>query len=143
MSGTLTKSFVGELGQGLHNLSSDTLMLALYKSDVALGKTTTQYTATQECEDGGDYSAGGVALVKSWQTTGDVPYLSISDITLEGLVGQDIYQALIYNATFSNKSVAWFTLDRSYNFNSGAFTLRFPPNNGNEALIRITGVSDG
>jgi len=61
---TQTTSFKTELYQGIHNLLSDTLYMALYTGNASLNAQTTVYAATNEISGTG-YTAGGI------QVTGD------------------------------------------------------------------------
>ena len=58
-------SFKKELLQGKHDFdtSSDTYKLAMYTSSATLGKSTENYTTSNEVSSPSGYSAGGKALV--------------------------------------------------------------------------------
>lgn len=56
---TYCNSFKLELVTGVHNLSTDTIMAALYTSDANLGANTTHYSTDGEVSGPG-YTAGGV-----------------------------------------------------------------------------------
>ena len=58
-------SFKKELLQGKHDFdtSSDTYKLAMYTSSATLGKSTTNYTTSNEVSSPSGYTAGGKALV--------------------------------------------------------------------------------
>ena len=58
---TQTTSFKTELYTAVHNLSTDTLKIALYTANADLNEATTVYTTSGEVTGGG-YVAGGVTL---------------------------------------------------------------------------------
>jgi hypothetical protein len=55
---TQTTSFKKELYEAVHNLSTDTLKIALYTGNATLNEDTTVYSATNEVVASG-YTAGG------------------------------------------------------------------------------------
>jgi hypothetical protein len=58
---TQTTSFKTELYTAVHNLSTETLKIALYTANADLNEATTVYTTTAEVTGTG-YVAGGVTL---------------------------------------------------------------------------------
>jgi hypothetical protein len=58
---TQTTSFKKELYQGIHDLTTDVLKIALYTANADLNAETTAYTTTAEITGTG-YSAGGKTL---------------------------------------------------------------------------------
>jgi hypothetical protein len=131
-----TTSFKEELYEGVHNLLTDTLKIALYTAFADIGSSTTVYTTTNEVSGGG-YTAGGKTLegvtVLSSGTTAYVSFDPVSwtsaTFTARG--------ALIYNSSKANRSIAVldFGADRT---GSGVFTITFPPNTATSAIIRST-----
>ena len=58
---TQTTSFKKELYQGIHDLETDDIYIALYTANASLDQSTTEYTTSNEVTDGG-YTAGGQLL---------------------------------------------------------------------------------
>ena len=130
---TQTTSFKTELYQGIHDLLTDDIYMALYTANASLDQTTTQYTLTGEVVATG-YTAGGQLLLSpSVMSDGYTAYVSFADpswaaaLTARG--------ALIYNASKGNKSVAVldFGADKT---STTTFTVTLPANTANSALIR-------
>ena len=59
---TQTTSFKAELYQGVHNLTTNVIKIALYTASADLNETTTAYSATNEVAATGTYSLGGATL---------------------------------------------------------------------------------
>ena len=57
---TQTTSFKKELYQGIHDLTTDTLKIALYTANADLNEATTVYTTSGEVSGGG-YTPGCVS----------------------------------------------------------------------------------
>lgn len=130
---TQTTSFKTELYQGIHDLLTDDIYMALYTANASLDQTTTQYTSTGEVVATG-YTAGGQLLLSpSVMSDEYTAYVSFADpswtaaLTARG--------ALIYNASKGNKSVAVldFGADKT---STTTFTVTLPANTANSALIR-------
>ena len=129
---TQTTSFKAELYQAIHNLSTDTLKVALYNGNANLNETTTAYTTSNEVSGGG-YVAGGVVLTGvTINTSGFTAYVNFSNVNFGAAVTARC--ALIYNASKGNKSIA--VLDFGSDKTSAAFTLTMPTNTPTTALIR-------
>ena len=56
---TQTTSFKAQLYQGIHDLTTDVIKIALYTANANLNEDTTVYSATNEVANTGTYSAGG------------------------------------------------------------------------------------
>lgn len=129
---TQTTSFKAELYQAVHNLTTDTLKVALYNGNANLNETTTVYTTSNEVSGGG-YVAGGVALTgATLSTSGYTAYVNFNNVNFSAAVTARC--ALIYNASKGNKSVA--VLDFGSDKTSSSFTLTMPTNTPTTALIR-------
>ena len=132
---TLTTSFKEQCLKGVQDLSVDTLKMALYTANAALGPDTTVYTATGEVTGTG-YSAGGIVLTGvTVMTSGTTAYVDFASpvwnpasFTARG--------ALIYNASKGNKSIAVldFGADKTA---TNTFTVQMPANTASAALIRF------
>jgi O-glycosyl hydrolase len=129
---TQTTSFKTELYTAVHNLSTDTLKIALYTAAADLNEATTVYSATNEVTGTG-YVAGGVALTGvTISSSGYTAYVDFSDVVFGASVTARC--ALIYNVTQGNKSIA--VLDFGSDKTSANFTITMPANSATAALIR-------
>ena len=137
----LTNSFRLEMLQGVHDLSTDTLKLALYTSGATLLPNTTAYSSADEVVASG-YTAGGATLTNVTITTqANVPdtqpavvYVDFDDVTFNAAL--TARGALIYNASKSNKSVAVLNFG-SDKTSTTTFTVAMPNNTAFDALIRF------
>ena len=129
---TQTTSFKTELYTAVHNLSTDTLKIALYTANADLNESTTVYTTTAEVTGTG-YVAGGVTLTGiTIQASGYTAYVDFADVVFNASVTARC--ALIYNVTQGNKSIA--VLDFGSDKTSTNFTITMPANTATAALIR-------
>lgn len=129
---TQTTSFKKELYQATHDLTTDSLMIALYTSNADLNETTTVYTASNEVTGAG-YTAGGVALSGvAVDSSGFTAYVTFADVVFGASVTARC--ALIYNVSQGNKSIA--VLDFGADKTSTDFTITMPANTASTALIR-------
>ena len=99
------------------NSGGDVFKLALYTSSATLNSTTTAYANTNEVANSGQYTAGG------------------SDLTLTAR------GALIYNTSsaVTNAAVAVLDFGADKTATSGTFTVQFPANTTQAAILRISG----
>ena len=129
---TQTTSFKTELYQGVHNLLTDTLKMALYTGDADLNEATTEYTSSNEVSGGG-YVAGGVTITGlTINSSGFTAYVDFNDVVFNAAVTARC--ALIYNSSKANRSVA--VLDFGSDKTSANFTVTMPANTATSALIR-------
>jgi hypothetical protein len=129
---TQTTSFKKELYQGVHDLSTDTLKIALYTANADLNEATTVYSTTNEVTGTG-YVAGGVALTGvTINSSGYTAYVDFDNVVFNAAVTARC--ALIYNVTRGNKSIA--VLDFGSDKTSSNFTITMPANTASAALIR-------
>jgi len=129
---TQTTSFKKELYQGVHNLSANTLKIALYTASADLNADTTVYTITGEVSATG-YTAGGSVLTGvTIESSGSVAYVNFANVSWAATITARC--ALIYNSSQSNKSIA--VLDFGSDKTSSAFTITMPSNTSTTALIR-------
>jgi hypothetical protein len=130
---TQTTSFKKELYTGVHNLSSNTLKIALYTANADLNESTTAYTTSGEVTGTG-YVAGGVALTGvTINSSGFTAYVDFADVVFNASVTARC--ALIYNNTVVGKpSIA--VLDFGSDKTSTNFTITMPANTATAALIR-------
>jgi hypothetical protein len=129
---TQTTSFKAELYQGIHDLLTDTIKIALYTASANLNETTTVYDSTDETSGTG-YVAGGVTMTGiTINTSGYTAYVGFNDVVFNASVTARC--ALIYNASQGNKSIA--VLDFGSDKTSVNFTITMPANTATSALIR-------
>lgn len=133
---TQTTSFKAELPQGIHNLLTDTIKLALYTSSATLDESTTAYTTTNEVT-GGSYTAGGVVLASATiNSSGSTAYVSFANATWSP-ASFTAAGGLIYNASKANRSVAVISFGGDKTA-TNTFTVEMPPNTVTSALLRFT-----
>lgn len=129
---TQTTSFKAELYEGVHNLLTDTLKMALYNANADLNADTTVYSSTHEVTGTG-YVAGGVVMTGvTIKTSGYTVYINFDNTVFNASVTARC--ALIYNASKGNKSIA--VLDFGSDKTSANFTVTMPQNTATTALIR-------
>ncbi len=130
---TQTTSFKAELYQGIHDLTTDVIKIALYTASADLNETTTAYSATNEVANTGTYSAGGATLTPvTVASSGYTAYVDFADVVFGASVTARC--ALIYNVTQGTKSIA--VLDFGSDKTSTNFTITMPANSATAALIR-------
>ena len=129
---TQTTSFKKELYEAIHNLSTDTLKIALYTANANLNEATTVYTTSSEVTGGG-YVAGGVVLTGvTISSEGYTAYVNFNNAAFSASVTARC--ALIYNASKANRSIA--VLDFGSDKTSSSFIITMPANTATSALIR-------
>jgi hypothetical protein len=130
---TQTTSFKKELYQGIHDLSTDTIYIALYTGSANLNADTTVYSSSNEVSATG-YTAGGQIMTGvSINTENGTAYVNWSNVSWTSALTARC--ALIYNVTQGNKSVAVldFGSDKT---STNTFTITMPSNTSTTALIR-------
>jgi hypothetical protein len=131
---TQTTSFKAQLYQGVHDLTTDVIKIALYTANADLNENTTVYSATNEVPNTGTYAAGGAQLTPiTVSSSGYTAYVGFPNISWTGAITARC--ALIYNATQGNKSIAVldFGSDKT---STTTFTITMPANTATAALIR-------
>ena len=131
---TQTTSFKAQLYQGIHDLTTDVIKIALYTASADLNEDTTVYSATNEIANTGTYVAGGAQLTPiTVASSGYTAYVGFPNISWTGAITARC--ALIYNATQGNKSVAVldFGSDKT---STTTFTITMPTNGPTTSLIR-------
>jgi hypothetical protein len=131
---TQTTSFKAELYQGIHDLTTDVIKIALYTAIADLNENTTAYsvgTLGQVVAAG--YTAGGSILTPiTVSSSGYTAYVGFPNISWAATITARC--ALIYNSTKGNKSVA--VLDFGSDKTSTNFTITMPVNGPTTSLIR-------
>ena len=130
---TQTTSFKKELYQGIHDLSTDTIKIALYTAAADLNAATTVYSSTNEVVASG-YTAGGQVMTGvQISSDGYTAYVNWNNVSWTTSVTARC--ALMYNVTKGNKSVAVldFGSDKT---STTTFLITMPANTSTAALIR-------
>lgn len=131
---TQTTSFKKELYQGIHDLTVDTLKIALFTANADLNETTTAYNANDEITGTG-YVAGGKTITGvTINSSGFTAYVSFDNVVWNP-ASFTTRCALIYNSSKANRSIAVldFGSDKTA---TNTFTITLPTNDANNALIR-------
>jgi len=129
---TQTTSFKKELYEGIHDLTTDDIYIALYTANADLNEATTVYTTSGEVTGTG-YTAGGIQMTGiTINSSGFTAYVDFADVVFNASVTARC--ALIYNSSQSNKSIA--VLDFGSDKTSTNFTITMPANTATAALIR-------
>jgi hypothetical protein len=129
---TQTTSFKKELYEGVHDLTTDVIKIALYTASADLNEATTAYSASNEVTGDG-YSAGGVVMTGTTVSSdGFTAYVSFNNVVFGAAVTARC--ALIYNSSKADRAIA--VLDFGSDKTSANFTITMPSNTANSALIR-------
>ena len=130
---TQTTSFKAQLYQGIHDLTTDVIKIALYTANADLNADTTVYSATNEVVATGYTSGGSILTPITVSTSGYTAYVGFPNVVW--YAGLTARCALIYNVTQGNKSVA--ILDFGSDKTSvNSFTITMPTNGPTTSLIR-------
>jgi hypothetical protein len=131
---TQTTSFKAQLYQGIHDLTTDVIKIALYTASADLNENTTVYSSVNEIPATGTYSLGGAQLTPiTVSSSGYTAYVGFPNISWTGAITARC--ALIYNVTQGNKSIAVldFGSDKT---STTTFTITMPVNGPTTSLIR-------
>lgn len=131
---TQTTSFKAELYQAIHDLTTDTLKLALYTAEANLDAATTAYTTANEITGTG-YSAGGNVVTGAViSSSGYTAWVTFNNV-LWVPAAFTARCALLYNASKANRSIAVldFGSDKTC---TNTFTVTMPGDAATTALIR-------
>ena len=130
---TQTTSFKKELYEAVHNLSTNTLKIALYTGNASLNEDTTVYTTLNEVVASG-YTAGGNTLTGvAISSSGYTAYVNWANTSWTAALTARC--ALIYNVTQGNKSIAVIDFGAEKT-STTTFTITMPANTATTALIR-------
>jgi len=131
---TQTTSFKAQLYQGIHDLTTDVIKIALYTASADLNEDTTVYSSINEVPATGTYALGGAQLTPiTVSSSGYTAFVGFPNISWTGAITARC--ALIYNSTQGNKSIA--VLDFGSDKTSVVtFTITMPANTATAALIR-------
>jgi hypothetical protein len=130
-----TTSFKAELYQGIHNLVTDSIYIALFDAEADLTESTTVYTTTNEITGPG-YTAGGNLLLNATiNTAGRTAFVSFNNTSWPASTFT-CRAALIYNATKGNKAIAVLDFGADKTVTNSTLTITFPANTAASAIIR-------
>ena len=132
-----TYSFRLDLYQGVQDLSSDTLYMALYNANADVNLSTPAYTSVNEVTGTG-YSAGGKEcqnVTVNQDSSNGVVYVSFDNVQWTN-ASFTCRGALIYNVTQGNKSVAVLDFGNDKTVVDQTFTVTLPANTATTAVIR-------
>ena len=130
---TQCTSFKKELYQGIHDLSVDTIKMALYTANANLNADTTVYSSSNEVVASG-YTAGGNTLTGVAISSSDyTAYVNWANTSWTATLTARC--ALLYNASKANRAIAVidFGADKTSNI---TFLVTMPANTSTTALIR-------
>lgn len=132
---TVCTSFKKELLEGVHNLGSDTIKIALYTDAATLGADTTTYSTDNEVSGTG-YTAGGVQIGATVSSDGTIAYVDFDDATWASS-SFTARGALIYKES-GTKAIMVLDFGDNKTSNNSTFTVTMPAGTSTAALIRIT-----
>jgi hypothetical protein len=130
---TQTTSFKAELYQGVHNLLTDTIKVALYTGLADLNAATTIYTTTNEITGTGYTTGGQIVTGTTINTYGYTAYVNFDNVVWANS-NFTARCALFYNHSKGDKSI--FVLDFGSDKTETNFTIAMPSNTYTTALIR-------
>ena len=140
---------------GSSAIAADTFKIAMFTNSASIDADTTGYTTSNE-ESGTGYSAGGAALgsvtLGLADNSSSVPtsFLDFADTTFSSSTISNARGALIYNSTLSSAgtgattnhaadpAVAVLNFGGDKSSSAGDFTIQYPANDANNAIIRIS-----
>ena len=135
----LCTSFKSEILDEQHDITSDTIKIALYTSSASLGASTTAYSSSNEISNasGSAYSAGGATLGSAAVATdGTTVTIDFADPTWTS-ASFTANGALIYNSSNSNKAICVLAFGGDFTVTNGTFQITFPAADASNALIRL------
>lgn len=121
-------SFVLEQHSGTHDLSTDTIKIALFKDAAALTASTTAYSTTEEATSGTGYTAGGATLSLTAtypKTESGRAATRFEDVSWTFTAVKQIAYGLVYNSSKSNKAIMVMDFGTGRSF-TGSFAISFP-----------------
>ena len=140
MTHALCTSFKVEMWRATHNFSASgghQFKTALFTSLATLDSTTTAYGTSNEVVGPG-YTAGGFNLTNVDSSAAGTTAMQTFSVNPSWTNATfTVSQALIYNATQSNRAVAVLDFGGSQLVSVGTFTISFPPVAATTALLRL------
>tara|TARA_R100001129_G_C5309647_1_gene244811 strand:- start:516 stop:1025 length:510 start_codon:yes stop_codon:yes gene_type:complete len=164
-SSAICGTFKREILAGIHHLtthtrtgssaiSADTFKVAMFTNSASIDADTTGYTTGNEVS-GTNYSAGGAALssvtigLADNSSTVPTAFVNFADTTFSSATISSARGALIYNSSLATAGTGATTNHAAYpavaviNFggdkssSAGDFTIQYPADDANNAIIRI------
>jgi len=138
-------TFKQELLNGDHDITNDTVNLALFTDSATLNANTTAYAATNEVGASGTYAAGGATLqsatvgLTKTSVTASTAFVDFADLSFTSAT-ISAQAALIYNrsSTATNAAIAVLDFGGVKTSTNGTFTIQFPTNDASSAILRIS-----
>lgn len=138
-------TFKQQLLNGDHDITNDTVNLALFTDSATLNANTTAYAATNEVGASGTYAAGGATLqsatvgLTKTSVTASTAFVDFADLSFTSAT-ISAQAALIYNRSSSATNAAIAVLDFGgvKTSTNGTFTIQFPTNDATSAILRIS-----
>lgn len=127
-------SFKQELLEGDHDLTADTIKVALFDSSASLSQDTTAYSATGEVVESG-YAAGGATVTATISRSRGVVEVVFSSPSWTSEI--EAYGALIYNSSKSNKAIAVLNFGGPRSSVAGTFTVTMPSAGSDYPVLRL------
>jgi len=120
-------SFKTELFNATHNLSTDTIKVALYTTSATMTpSTTTAYSATNEVSGTGYTAGGATATGNTVQLNTNTAAFTIANVAWPTSTITAACYALVYNASKSNKAIAIIDFGGAFTDTNGTFTIPMP-----------------
>jgi len=132
---TQTTSFKKELYEGIHDLLTDTIRIALYTAMADIDESTTAYTTNNEITGTGYIAGGNILTGVTVKAEKNTAYVSFSNTSWSN-ASFTCRGALIYNASKANRSIAILNFGSDKIVTNNTFLIQFPPNVANSAVIR-------
>jgi O-acetylhomoserine/O-acetylserine sulfhydrylase-like pyridoxal-dependent enzyme len=130
-----TYSFRKELYEGVHNLLTDELRMALYTGNANLTLDTTVYSTVDEVVGTGYTAGGNICQNVTVNFGSNTVYVSFDNVQWPAAT-LNCRAALIYNVTKGNKAVAVLDFGNDKVVNNQTLTVTLPANTPNAAVIR-------
>ena len=138
-------TFKQQLLNGDHDITNDTVNLALFTSSATLNANTTAYATTNEVGASGTYAAGGATLqsatvgLTKTSDTASTAFVDFADLSFTSAT-ISAQAALIYNrsSTATNAAIAVLDFGGVKTSTNGTFTIQFPTNDATSAILRIS-----
>jgi hypothetical protein len=129
-------SFKTEVLEGIHNVSSDVIKIALYTSVATLNGDTTAYTSTGEVSGAG-YTTGGETITDvAVYLSGSTAIVDFADVNWSNATFTT-RGALIYNSSKANRAIAVLDFGADKSAAGGTLRVTLPAPAASTALIRL------
>lgn len=129
------KSFKSEVLQGVHDLTTDVIKIALFEDSASLSADTTAYSATGEVATSG-YTAGGATATPTINAVKQEVIVTFADIAWTSSI-TTARGALIYNSSKANKAIAVLNFGSDRRHVGGVFTLNLPAVSSDFPVLKL------